>query len=81
MAFRALEEEDHPMSHDSDPSPDSPAPNLRQRVNRRAHELAALAMRVTPCVVQSDYEQAKRDVTGETDRERQFAMINQSLAQ
>lgn len=51
-------------------------PVTRTEVNIRTHELAALAGRVPPYVTQKDYEQAKRDVTGETDRDRQNAMLD-----
>jgi hypothetical protein len=51
-------------------------PTLRQRVNLRTHELAMLADRGPLRVVQADYEQAKRELTGETDHERQSAAIN-----
>lgn len=50
--------------------------SLRQQINRRTHELAVLAHRPPPFVVQADYEQAKRELTGETDRERQNEAIN-----
>jgi hypothetical protein len=48
----------------------------RAMVHQRTHELAMLAGRVPPDVAQADYEQAKRDITGETDQERQDAMLD-----
>lgn len=50
-------------------------PVTRARVDARTHELALLAGRVPPHVTQSDYEQAKREVTGESDSDRQDAML------
>lgn len=49
---------------------------LRARLNARTHELAALAGRSPPFVTQQDYERAKVDVTGETDRDRQNAALD-----
>lgn len=49
----------------------------RAMVNRRAHELASLADRKSPKVIQIDYEQAKRDVTGESDLDRQNAALDE----
>lgn len=46
-------------------------PVTRDEVNIRAHELAKLAGRTYPDVAQSDYEQAKEEITGESDRTRQ----------
>ena len=48
----------------------------RERVNDRTHELAALSGRASPQIVQADYEQAKRDVTGESDHDRQDAILD-----
>ncbi|MCC5025350.1 MAG: hypothetical protein J6386_22370 [Candidatus Synoicihabitans palmerolidicus] len=44
---------------------------LRERVHHRTQELAVFAGRIPPEIAQSDYEQAKRELTGETDRECQ----------
>ena len=69
----------------SPPSPEMSASALKPRflastgrkaVNRRTHELAALAGRVAPHVCQSDYEQAKRDISGESDGARQDAVLD-----
>jgi hypothetical protein len=49
---------------------------LRNRLQTRTRELARLAGRVPPYVVQADYEQAKRDVSGESDSERQSALVD-----
>jgi hypothetical protein len=51
-------------------------PPTRAQVDARAHELAVLAGRVPPYVTQSDYQQAKRELTGETDLDRQNAMLD-----
>lgn len=48
----------------------------RAMIAARTRELALRAGRTPPYVVQADYEQAKRDLTGETDTARQDAMIN-----
>lgn len=48
----------------------------RAAVHVRTQELAALAGRVHPQVSQADYEQAKREITGETDTERQNAVLD-----
>lgn len=54
-------------------------PVTRERVNVRAHELAVIAGRAPPHVTQADYEQAKREVTGESDINRQEAMLESIL--
>ena len=51
-------------------------PVTRERVDARTHELALLAGRPPPHVTQSDYEQAKREVTGESNIELQEAMLD-----
>lgn len=55
-------------------------PVTRGRVHARTCELALLAGRIPPHVDQVDYEQAKRDVTGETDTERQEAALDEIQA-
>ena len=45
-------------------------------VHARTHELAEHAGRIPPYVEQSDYEQAKRELTGETDSDRQLAILD-----
>lgn len=42
----------------------------------RTQQLALRAGRVPPEVSQTDYEQAKRDITGETDVDRQNAVLD-----
>ena len=54
----------------------SPGTVTRERVHLRAHELAVIAGRPPPHVTQVDYEQAKREVTGESDLDRQEAMLD-----
>jgi len=53
-----------------------PGPVTRARVQSRAHELAVIAGRVPPHVAQVDYQQAKRELTGETDIDRQDAILD-----
>lgn len=76
MAHPPPEPHDPTMHNLSSPSPGPVSQTLRQRINRRTHELAELARRIPPRVTQSDYEQAKRELTGESDAERQSAAIN-----
>ena len=54
-------------------------PATRALVGARAHELAELAGRVPPYVTQADYQQAKRELTGETDPDRQDAILDTVL--
>jgi hypothetical protein len=48
----------------------------RERVHMRARELALMAGRVQLHVTQTDYEQAKREITGESDAARQEAILD-----
>ena len=48
----------------------------REMVHARARELALLAGHTPPHVRQSDYEQAKRELTGESDIDRQDAVLD-----
>ena len=48
----------------------------REMVRARARELALLAGHAPPQVRQSDYEQAKRELTGEPDIDRQDAILD-----
>ena len=48
----------------------------RAAVHVRTQELAGLAGRAHPRVTQADYEQAKREITGETDVDRQNAVLD-----
>ena len=48
----------------------------REMIATRTRELALRAGRTPPYVVQADYERAKRELTGETDSDRQDAVIN-----
>jgi hypothetical protein len=50
-------------------------PVTREMVHRRARELALIAERPGAHVTQADYEQAKRELTGETDIDRQEALL------
>lgn len=56
-------------------SPTSLRPT-REMAYQRTVELALLAGRKAHQIRQSDYEQAKRELTGETDSERQQASFN-----
>src|ERR1019366_6842918 len=51
-------------------------PVTREMVRARARELALLAGHAPPQVRQSDYEQAKRELTGEPDIDRQDAILD-----
>ena len=48
----------------------------RAMVHRRTSELAVIAGRPPLQVAQSDYEQAKRELTGESDADRQMAILD-----
>lgn len=48
----------------------------RAMVDARARELALIAGRPAPEVAQADYEQAKRELTGERDIDRQDAILD-----
>ena len=48
----------------------------RELVHVRALELAWIAGRVPPHVSQADYEQAKRELTHESDMDRQDALLD-----
>ena len=47
----------------------------REMLHARTRELALIAGREIPHVTHADYAQAKRELTGETDPDRQDAMI------
>lgn len=51
-------------------------PVTREMAQARARELAALAARPPADVTQADYEEAKRELTGESDRDRQDAVLD-----
>lgn len=51
----------------------------RERVRARTRELAVRAGRDPLDVTQADYEQAKREVTGETEPDRQNALLDAAL--
>ena len=48
----------------------------RTMVHARARELAVIAGRTSSGVSQADYEQANRELTGESDMDRQDALID-----
>jgi hypothetical protein len=50
-------------------------PVTRKMVHARARELAVIAGRAPSGVSQADYEQAKRELTGESDLDKQEAML------
>jgi hypothetical protein len=45
-------------------------------VRARTRDLALIAGRAPPHVTQADYEQAKRELTGESDMDRQEAVLD-----
>ena len=51
---------------------------IRERVQARTKQLALLAGRSEQEVLQRDYEQAKRELTGESDLARQNAVLDGS---
>ena len=51
-------------------------PVSRAMVHARASELALIAGRAPADVSQSDYERAKRELTGESDVDRQDALLD-----
>jgi hypothetical protein len=51
-------------------------PVTRKMLQQRASELALIAGRPRHEVQQADYEQAKRELTGESDIDRQDAILN-----
>lgn len=51
-------------------------PVTREMVYQRTHELAVLAGRDSRRIQQADYEQAKRELTGEMDSDRQQAVLD-----
>jgi len=52
------------------------SPVTREQVQARARELAQIAGRAPLLVSQADYAQAKVDLTGETDLDRQDAILD-----
>lgn len=50
-------------------------PVSRAMVNKRASELAQISGRLPMAVTQSDYEQAKRELTGESDIDLQETIL------
>jgi hypothetical protein len=51
-------------------------PVTREMVQARTRELALIAGRTPPHVTQADYQQAKRELTGGSDMDRQEAMLD-----
>jgi len=51
-------------------------PVTREMVQARTRELALLAGRPSHAVTQSDYEQARRELTGETEMSRQEDVLD-----
>jgi hypothetical protein len=51
-------------------------PVTREMVHQRTRELTRIAGREPQHVLQADYEQAKRELTGESDGDRQQAMLD-----
>ena len=57
-------------------NPTGLGPVTREMVHARTRELALIAGRVPPHVSRVDYEQAKLELTGESDLDRQDAMLD-----
>ena len=53
-----------------------PNPVSRAMVHTHTRELALIAGRTPAHVTQADYEQARREVTGESDMDRQDAILD-----
>lgn len=53
-------------------------PVTRAAVNTRTHQLALMAGRPDSEVAQIDYEQAKREITGESDPDRQSKALDRA---
>lgn len=67
---------DHPCNKGRSPArPSRPGRVTREMVQARTRELALMAGRPPPHVLQADYEQAKRELTGVADPERQEAIL------
>jgi hypothetical protein len=54
----------------------TPPPVTRERVQARTRELASLAGRAGHQVTRSDYERAKREITGERLPHRQDSLLD-----
>jgi hypothetical protein len=54
----------------------TPPPVTRERVHARTRELASLAGRACHQVTRSDYERAKREITGERLAHRQEGLLD-----
>lgn len=59
----------------SETAPVARRPVTRRMLHTRTLEIAVRAGRTPPHVTQADYEQAKRELTGFAEVERQDAMI------
>lgn len=55
-------------------------PVTREMVQARTRQLAEHAGRIFPHIEQADYERAKRELTGETDSDRQLAMLDAAIS-
>ena len=53
-----------------------PRPPIREMLRARTRELALRAGRTAAQVSQVDYEQAKRDLTGESEMDRQDVVLD-----
>jgi hypothetical protein len=56
-----------------------PVRSARERVGLRTRELAALAGRSPLDITQTDYEQAKREVTGESQPDKQDVFLDAAV--
>lgn len=57
-------------------NPDGTIPVTRAMVHDRARELALIADRPSSEVTRADYDQAQQELTGESDLDRQDAMLD-----
>jgi hypothetical protein len=63
------------MSHQA-PDVETPGPVTREMVRARTIELTLLAGRNSLQIHRLDYERAKRELTGESDSDRQQAVLD-----
>ncbi len=68
---------DHPHGKGiAQPNPSVIGSRTREMVRARTHELALIAGRGSHEIKQVDYERAKREVTGESNFDRQEAVLS-----
>lgn len=72
-AMSDMESPHYPVGYLANPFTDM---SLRERLHLRTCEIARIQGRGSFEITQKDYEQAKRDVTGEKDPDRQNAILD-----